>query len=93
MDVNELFKHINDLLTRFGNVSLGDAISSIGRDTKRKLSPNDRAVGAYRLCNSLNLPYSAIMNVIKAGLESKSDDDGTKLTTADSKSWYRQSIT
>lgn len=77
VDISELLKHINDLLIRFENVSLGDTISRVGRDTKRKLSPNDRVVGVYRLCRSLNLPYSAIMKVIKAGLEFQNDDEGT----------------
>lgn len=76
-DINDLLEHINDLLMRFENISLGDTISRVGRDTKRKLSSNDRAVGAYKLCRELNLSSDAIIQVIKSGLEFQNDDEGT----------------
>ena len=42
-------EHIEDLLRRFGNRALGDTIFRVGRDMARKLSPQDRLIGALRL--------------------------------------------
>jgi len=43
-------QHIEDLLRRFGNRALRDTIFRICRDLPRKLSPEDRLVGALHLC-------------------------------------------
>ena len=42
-------EHINDLIGRFGNKALGDTIYRVGRDIPRKLSRNDRLIGALLL--------------------------------------------
>ncbi len=42
--------HIDDLLTRFANVALGDQVSRVGGDPLRKLGPEDRLVGGAKLC-------------------------------------------
>lgn len=47
-----ILDHVDDLIYRFGNRQLGDTVSRVGNDTKRKLSCNDRLVGAARLCVS-----------------------------------------
>jgi mannitol-1-phosphate 5-dehydrogenase len=39
-------EHIENLLTRFGNQALGDTVFRVGRDLPRKLSREDRLVGA-----------------------------------------------
>lgn len=39
-------EHIEDLLARFGNQALGDTVFRVGRDLPRKLSRDDRLVGA-----------------------------------------------
>jgi mannitol-1-phosphate 5-dehydrogenase len=39
-------EHIEDLLSRFGNRALGDTVFRVGRDLPRKLSREDRLVGA-----------------------------------------------
>ena len=39
-------EHIENLLRRFGNVYLQDTIYRVGRDIRRKLSPDDRLIGA-----------------------------------------------
>lgn len=48
-DKKELEEYINDIIERFDNVSLGDSVFRVGRDPIRKLSPNDRLIGAARL--------------------------------------------
>lgn len=42
-------EHIEDLLRRFGNRALGDTIFRVGRDLPRKLSSEDRLIGALHL--------------------------------------------
>jgi len=44
----DLRDHINDLLGRFMNKTLGDTIYRVGRDLLRKLEPEDRLVGAIK---------------------------------------------
>ena len=46
----DLQMHIVDLLGRFGNKALGDTCQRVGGDPARKLSPEDRLVGAAKLC-------------------------------------------
>lgn len=45
-----LLEHVDDLIFRFGNKQLGDTVNRVGNDTKRKLSPNDRLIGAANMC-------------------------------------------
>ncbi len=40
--------HVEDLLKRFGNASLGDTLFRVGRDIARKLGPDDRLIGSMR---------------------------------------------
>jgi mannitol-1-phosphate 5-dehydrogenase len=42
--------HVGDLVARFGNARLGDTVKRVGGDPLRKLSYNDRLIGAARLC-------------------------------------------
>lgn len=48
--VSETLRHIQDLLLRFANRSLGDTCARVGADIVRKLSASDRLIGAVRLC-------------------------------------------
>jgi len=50
-DFNEddMKEHIHDLIRRFSNEALGDTIYRVGRDVPRKLSRNDRLIGALLL--------------------------------------------
>lgn len=43
---SELDEHIQDLLHRFANRQLGDTVARVGRDPLRKLSADDRLIGA-----------------------------------------------
>jgi mannitol-1-phosphate 5-dehydrogenase len=49
-------EHIEDLLTRFGNKALGDTIYRVGRDLPRKLSREDRLVGALLMDSAAGVP-------------------------------------
>ncbi len=48
--VSETLRHIQDLLLRFANRSLGDTCARVGTDIVRKLSASDWLIGAVRLC-------------------------------------------
>jgi mannitol-1-phosphate 5-dehydrogenase len=50
LDERGMEAHIEDLLGRFANRALGDTLYRAGRDLYRKLAPEDRLVGAVRLC-------------------------------------------
>lgn len=50
VDLGSLIDFSGNLLHRYENKLLGDTIDRVGRDTKRKLSENDRFVGAAKLC-------------------------------------------
>ena len=50
IDILNLLEHCQDLLYRFENKLLGDTSNRVGRDTVRKLSKNDRLIGAHDLC-------------------------------------------
>ena len=47
--VKPLMDHIDDLLGRFTNAALGDTCQRVGGDPARKLSPEDRLIGAGKL--------------------------------------------
>jgi mannitol-1-phosphate 5-dehydrogenase len=48
--LGKLIGFSEDLLYRFGNKLLGDTVERVGKDPVRKLSENDRLVGAANLC-------------------------------------------
>lgn len=43
---DELFRHTDDLIRRFGNTALGDTCERVGADIPRKLAKSDRLTGA-----------------------------------------------
>jgi mannitol-1-phosphate 5-dehydrogenase len=53
--IDVLLDHIDDLLYRFGNAALGDTCKRVGADPARKLSPEDRLIGAASFCLDQNI--------------------------------------
>jgi mannitol-1-phosphate 5-dehydrogenase len=53
-DLQKLISHVEDLVYRFGNRKLGDTAFRVGRDIPRKLSPEDRLIGAIKLCREVD---------------------------------------
>jgi mannitol-1-phosphate 5-dehydrogenase len=78
-----LTEHIDDLLGRFMNRSLGDTIFRVGCDLYRKLSPDDRLVAPVRAAIRLNMPYNLIFNVILAAISFRAKDENGKYLPAD----------
>ncbi len=50
LNAAELDAHAEDLARRYRNKALGDQVRRIAADPLRKLGPNDRLIGAGRLC-------------------------------------------
>jgi mannitol-1-phosphate 5-dehydrogenase len=72
--LSDLEDHIDDLLSRFSNSSLGDTVQRVGRDLFRKLSRNDRIVGAMREAVKQNLPIENMSRVYLAALLFEQDN-------------------
>jgi mannitol-1-phosphate 5-dehydrogenase len=70
--------HIDDLLRRFNNKALGDTIYRVGRDLPRKLSRNDRLIGALLLDtkHSVRAPFTSL-GVAAATLFRARDETGS----------------
>ena len=54
-------EYISDLITRFNNKYLGDTLYRVGRDLPRKLSRNDRLIGAilFDMNQGMKFTYTA----------------------------------
>lgn len=78
-DMTALSCHSEDLLYRFQNPSLGDTVDRVGKDTKRKLSPDDRLAGAAKLCvkNGI-LPASVCLGIAAGFLFNAPQDAGSE---------------
>ena len=61
--------HIDDLLRRFTNQALGDTVFRVGRDLLRKLSREDRLIGAMLFDQAHGVDYSATAPLAAAALE------------------------
>jgi len=51
----EIDNYISDLISRFGNRSLGDTVHRVGRDPLRKIGSEDRIAGGIKLCLSQDI--------------------------------------
>jgi mannitol-1-phosphate 5-dehydrogenase len=78
-----LNKHINDLLHRYLNKKLGDTIFRVGRDLPRKLSHDDRIIGAMVLCEKHSLPMNEIADIAVAAMKFHAVDDNGKTAPTD----------
>lgn len=73
--VESLTEHIDDLLKRFQNKSLGDTLFRVGCDLQRKLAADDRLAGAIHLARELNLPYHLILKALICGCHFRATDE------------------
>jgi mannitol-1-phosphate 5-dehydrogenase len=81
--LQDLSDHIEDLLMRFRNRSLGDTLHRVGRDLSRKLSRDDRLTGAMLLCAQKNVPFNNIAAAYKAALDFAAPDENGNIFPAD----------
>jgi len=81
----DLREHIDDLLFRFRNKALGDTIFRVGRDLYRKLQKNDRLIGAMRLAEKHDCPYSRIAEAAAAAFFFRGADAEGKMFPKDAR--------
>jgi mannitol-1-phosphate 5-dehydrogenase len=81
----ELGEHIEDLLRRFRNRALGDTVFRVGRDLLRKLSREDRIIGAMLFDQAHGIPCPATARVAAAALEFRGTDERDRLSAPDAK--------
>ncbi len=65
--VSDLEDHIDDLIFRFRNKALCDTVFRVGQDLTRKLSADDRFMGAIHLAMHHSLPYDKIVKAMSFG--------------------------
>ena len=82
VSIEELKAFSDNLIERFDNKLLGDTIERVGKDTKRKLSVNDRLVGAALLCEKLGIDATYITAGIAAGLLFAPESDESAIEVA-----------
>lgn len=71
-------EHIDDLIRRFSNRSLGDTVFRVGCDLYRKLSSDDRVVIPLMSAYNNGLSYDMLLEILALGLRFKATDvDGT----------------
>ena len=71
----DLVAHIDDLLHRFSNKSLGDTVFRVGQDLYRKLGPEDRLVGVIKMALKYRMPYDKILFIIACAMNFKAVDE------------------
>mgnify|MGYP006292448169 CR=1 FL=1 len=79
----QLRDHIDNLLYRFRNRALGDTVHRVGRDLQRKLSGEDRVVGAIRLAHRHGVDPEPIVEVYRKALRFRAPDEKGALFPGD----------
>lgn len=80
--IESLTDHVDDLLSRFENKTLGDTLFRVGCDLQRKLGAEDRLAGAIHLARELRLPYDLILGSLVCALHFRATDEfGNMLLT------------
>ncbi len=79
LTLQDLQDHIDDLLFRFQNKSLGDTIFRVGRDLYRKLDKNERLIGPMLLAQRQGTPYNTIKRAFYAALDFKAKDENGEI--------------
>lgn len=80
VEVEPLLQFSKELIERFKNKKLKDTILRVGRDPFRKLSKNDRLIGALKRCKSKNKPEEIVLKGIAAAiLFDNPEDEGVRI--------------
>jgi mannitol-1-phosphate 5-dehydrogenase len=80
----DLEDHIDDLIFRFRNKALKDTIFRVGQDLTRKLSTDDRFMGAIHLAMQYRMPYDRILKAMSYGFCFTAKDEKGKQFPPDS---------
>jgi len=76
-------KYIAGLLQRFANPALGDTVYRVGRDVARKLSRNDRLIGAILLDMKYNTEAPNITLGVAAAMLFRATDEKGEMSSED----------
>jgi mannitol-1-phosphate 5-dehydrogenase len=76
-------EYITGLIRRFGNPALGDTVFRVGRDVPRKLSRNDRLIGALLLDMKYNINAPSIVLGVAAAMLFRAKDEKGELSNED----------
>lgn len=68
VEIDGLLAHAENLLYRFTNKALGDTVERVGKDTIRKLSENDRLIGAIKLAEKHNVSCTSLCIGVAAAM-------------------------
>ncbi len=82
-DDESMQEHIDNLIERFNNKALGDTIFRVGRDVQRKLSRNDRLIGALLLDVKHSVPAPFTTLVVPAATLFRGRDEKGRLDLRD----------
>ena len=82
-EIDDLTDHIDDLLFRFRNRALRDTIYRVGHDLVRKLSSDDRFMGAIRIAVKRGLAYDRILKAMSHGLYFRAKDEEGNIFRSD----------
>lgn len=74
----DLHEHVEDLLYRVTNRKLGDTVFRVGRDLPRKLSPDDRLIGAIRACRETGVNPAPLYAAVAAALRFSPDETSAR---------------
>lgn len=78
-----LFRHVEDLLERFGNTALGDTVERVARDPLRKLHASDRLTGAALYCMEQGVDPVHVIRGIAYGLLYMSSEKSAETLVSD----------
>lgn len=81
-DLSSLIGFSYNLLERFDNRLLGDTVERVGRDTVRKLAPNDRISGTIALCKKQGIEPHFIVRAAAAALRFSPEGDASSAEVA-----------
>lgn len=82
--------HIDDLLSRFSNRSLGDTLFRVGCDLYRKLGPEDRFTLPVQAAIRMGKPFDLVLRAMIAGISFRATDPEGKYFPPDEK-FFRES--
>jgi mannitol-1-phosphate 5-dehydrogenase len=80
---SQLEDHIDDLLHRFMNKSLGDTLFRVGCDLYRKLGPQDRLAAPVQAAIRTGKPYHLILEAVHAGISFRAKDENGNYLPSD----------
>jgi mannitol-1-phosphate 5-dehydrogenase len=81
--LESLTEHVDDLLIRFQNKTLGDTLFRVGCDLSRKLGAEDRLAGAIHAACDFNLPYDLILYSLVCGCHFNATDESGRTLQSD----------